>query len=54
MRREHGQQQQGHDVGDLDHRVHSRAGGVLVGIADGVARDARLVGLGALEVLLAL
>ena len=31
-----GQQQQRHDVGDLDHRVHGRAGGILVGVADGV------------------
>src|SRR5687767_6805886 len=31
--------QQGHDVRDLDHRVDRGAGGVLVGVADRVARD---------------
>jgi hypothetical protein len=51
--REHSQEQQGHDVGDLDHRVHRRAGRVLIGIADGVASDRGLVGFRALEVLLA-
>ena len=39
------QKQQGHNVGDLDHRVHGGACRVLVGIADGVAGDGRLVGL---------
>jgi outer membrane protein assembly factor BamE (lipoprotein component of BamABCDE complex) len=33
-----------HDVGDLDHRVHGRAGGVLVRIADGITGDGSLVG----------
>ena len=33
------QQQKRHDVGDLDHRVHRRTSGVLVGVADGVAGD---------------
>ena len=33
--------QDGDDVHDLDHRIDRRAGGVLVGIADGVAGDAR-------------
>ena len=42
--RQHRQQQQRHDVGDLDHRVDGRAGRVLVGIADGVAGHRRLVG----------
>src|SRR5690606_20886343 len=32
-------QEQGRDVDDLDQRVDGRAGGVLVGIADGVAGD---------------
>src|SRR3954447_320659 len=45
---EEGDQQQGHDVRDLDHWVDRRAGGVLVGVADGVAGDGRRVGLGAL------
>src|SRR3954452_23983047 len=36
------------DVRDLDHRVDRGPGGVLVGIADGVARDRGLVGEGAL------
>ena len=40
--------QQCHDVDDLDQRVDGRTGGVLVGIADGVAGDRRLVGLGTL------
>jgi hypothetical protein len=43
--RQHSQQQQRHDVGDLDHRVHGRTSGVLVGIADRIARDRSLVGL---------
>src|ERR1022692_2798573 len=37
-----------HDVRDLDHRVDRRPGGVLVGIADGVAGDGGGVSLGAL------
>ena len=41
---EEGQKQQGHDVGDLDHRVHGRPGGVLVGVTHCVARDGGLVG----------
>src|SRR4051812_5939925 len=40
---QNGQQQQGHDVGDLDHRVHGRTRGVLVGVADSVAGDGCLV-----------
>src|SRR5829696_2982056 len=36
------------DIGDLDHRVDRGAGGVLVGVADGVAGDGRCMGLGAL------
>ena len=39
--------QQRDDVHELEHRVDRRAGGVLVGIADGVARDGRLVGVAA-------
>src|SRR5690606_16627253 len=49
--RQYGQQQQRDDVGDLDRRVHRRAGRVLVGIADRIAGDGGLVGLRALEVL---
>src|SRR5690606_24926981 len=41
-------QEQGHDVDDLDQRVDGRAGGVLVGIAHGVAGDRGLVRLGTL------
>ena len=51
--RQHRQQQQRHDVGDLDHRVHRGPGGVLVGIADRVAGHRRLVGLGALAAVMA-
>src|SRR5512135_1041146 len=40
--------QQRHDVDDLDHRVDGRAGGVLVGVADGVAGYRRLMGVGTL------
>src|SRR4029077_19010568 len=36
------QQQQRHDVRNLDHRVHGRSRRVLVGVADGVAGDRRL------------
>ena len=43
--REHGEQQQRDDVGDLDRRVDGRAGGVLVGIADRVAGHRGLVRL---------
>src|SRR5690606_10720073 len=46
-------QQQGHDVDDLDQRVDRRAGGVLVGIAYGVAGDRCLVGLGTLAAVVA-
>jgi hypothetical protein len=45
--------QQRHDVDDLDQRVDRRAGGVLVGVAHGVAGDRRLVGLGALAAVVA-
>ena len=51
--RQRGEQQQGDDVGDLDHRVHRRAGGVLVGIADRVAGHRGLVRLGALAAVVA-
>src|SRR5688500_15392250 len=51
--RERRQQQQRDDVGDLDHRVHGRAGGVLVGIADRIAGHRGLVGLGALAAVVA-
>src|SRR6185312_3222589 len=47
------EQKQRDDVGDLDHRVHGRAGGVLVGIADGVAGNRGLVGFGALAAVIA-
>src|SRR5919197_1714051 len=40
--------QDGDDVGHLDHRVDRRPGGVLVGFANGVAGDRGGVGLGAL------
>jgi outer membrane protein assembly factor BamE (lipoprotein component of BamABCDE complex) len=49
--REHSQQQQRHDVGDLDRRVDGRAGGILVGIADRIAGDGSLVGFRTLFVL---
>lgn len=52
--RQNSQQEQGHDVGDLDHGVYGWARGVLVGVAYGVAGDAGLVGFGALQVLHAL
>ena len=42
------QQQQRHDVRDLDHRVHRRTGRVLVGIADRIAGHRGLVGFRAL------
>ncbi len=37
-----------HDVGDLDHRVDRRSGGVLERVADSVARDRGGMGFGAL------
>ena len=46
--REHREQQERDDIGDLDHRIDRRTGGVLVGIADRVARDRGGVGLLAL------
>ena len=48
--RENREDQQRHDVRDLDHRVDGRASGVLVGIADGVARHGSLMRFGALHV----
>ena len=42
------QHQQRHQVHHLDQRVEGRAGGVLERVADGVADDGGLVGLGAL------
>src|SRR3954449_10385744 len=47
------EQQQSDDVGDLDHRVHGRPGGVLVRIADGVAGHRGLVRLGTLATVIA-
>ena len=47
------QDQQADQVHDLDQRVEGRAGGVLERVADGVADDRRLVGLGALAALVA-
>ena len=51
--RQHRQQHQRHDIGDLDHRVHRWAGGVLVGVAHGVAGDRRMMRVRALFVQLA-
>ena len=51
--RQHREQQQRDDVGDLDHRVDRGTRGVLVGIADGVAGHGRLVGIGALAAVMA-
>src|SRR6202047_3334061 len=48
--REDDEQQERDDIGDLDRRVDSRTGGVLVGVADGVPGHRRLVRLAALEV----
>src|SRR3954447_4042809 len=45
--------QQRDDVRHLDHRVDRRAGRVLVGVTNRVARDGRGVGLGALAAELA-
>src|SRR5205823_14620378 len=45
---EQGNNHDRHYVRDLDHRVDRRAGGVLVGVADGVTRDRRRVRLRAL------
>ena len=50
---QHRQQQQRHDVGDLDHRVDSGASGVLVGIADRVAGHRGLMGLGTIATQMA-
>ena len=51
--RERCEQQQRDDVGDLDHRVDGRAGGILVGIADRVAGNRSLVGFRALAAVVA-
>jgi hypothetical protein len=45
------QQQQGHDIGDLDRRVDGGTGCILVRIADRVAGDGGLVGFRTLHVL---
>lgn len=37
------QHQNSHDVDDLDHRVNSRTGGILVGITNRVTGDSRVV-----------
>ncbi len=41
---QHRQQQQCHDVGDLDHWVYGWACGVFVGVAYGVTGDRCFVG----------
>jgi hypothetical protein len=43
----------GEDVHHLDHRIHSRAGGILVGIAHGVSRHCGLMGKAALAAVVA-
>ena len=48
MRLEQGHNQQRHDIDDLDERVDRRAGGVLVGIAHGVAGHGGLMRVRAL------
>src|SRR5690606_35458929 len=48
-----GDDEQGDDVDDLDQRVDRGAGGILVGIADGIAGDRRLVGFRALAAMVA-
>src|SRR6185437_6894749 len=48
--RQHREQQQRHDVGELDYRGDGGARRVLVGVADGVAGDGGLVGVRALLV----
>src|SRR6185295_6617589 len=50
--RQRREQQQSDDVGDLDHRIEGRAGGVLIGIANGVAGDRGLVGFAALAAVI--
>ena len=47
------QDEQRHQVHDLDERVEGGAGGVLEGVAHGVADHGRLVGLGSLAPLVA-
>ena len=42
--REHSQQQQGHDVSDLDHRVDRRSSSVLVRIANRITGNGRFMG----------
>src|SRR5690606_14184685 len=49
--RQHREQQQRHDIGDLDHRGEGGACRILVGVADGVAGERGLVRLAALEML---
>src|SRR3546814_14780928 len=51
--RQRREQEQRDDVRDLDHRVHGRTRGILVGIADGVARHRGLVGFAALAAVVA-
>src|SRR5947209_4188492 len=52
-RRQRREKQQRNDVGDLDHRIDGGAGGILVGIADRVARHRRLVRLRTLAAVIA-
>ena len=51
--RQHRKQQQRDDIGDLDHRIHGRTGGVFIGIADRIAGHRRLVGVGTLAAVMA-
>ena len=53
LRRQRREQQQRDDVGDLDHRVDGRAGGILVRIADRVAGHRGLMGFAALAAVIA-
>src|SRR5690242_15018134 len=47
------QKQKGDNVGDLDHRIDGRTGGILVGIADRITRHRGLVGVAALAAVIA-
>lgn len=46
-------QQQCHDVDDLDHRIDGGPGGILVGVAHGVAGNGGLVRIGTLAAVVA-
>ena len=49
--RQDGEQQQGHNIGDLDRRIDGRTGSILIGVADSIAGHRGFMSIRTLEML---